>query len=391
MRTLRKLNLGLVLVLFLALALSIAVSGCGAGEPETYKIGALFAVSGRMAPLGKPEKDTAMMLERQINEAGGINGTPIEIIIRDTEGDETKAVTLAKELLEQDKVLAIVGPSSSGESRALLDTMTKAETPLVSCAASITIVTPVEDRYWIFKTPQSDVLAIGEIFDYLKPRGWTKVAILTDESGFGMTGKAALEEAAAADAAIEIVTAGTFPPKDTDMTPQLTKIKGTDAQALIVWGTNPGPAIISKNAKMIGLDIPIFNSHGIANKEFIELGGAAVNGVVFPAGKILLPDLLPDTDLQKPVLMKFIEDFKREYGEDPNTFAGHAYDAIVMVKQALEKAGADKAKIRDELENIKNFPGTGGIFNMSPQEHNGLGEGAFMMVQIKDGKWAPAD
>ena len=387
----RKLNLGLVLVLFLSLTIGVLVSGCAGGEPETYKVGALFAVSGRMAPLGKPEKDAALMLERQINEAGGINGKNIEIIVRDTEGDETKAVTLAKELLDQDKVLAIIGPTSSGESRALLDTMTKAKTPLVSCAASITIVTPVEDRYWIFKTPQSDVLAIGEIFDYMKPRGWTKVAILTDESGFGMTGKTALEEAAAADAAISIVTAETFPPEDTDMTPQVSKIKRTDAQALIVWGTNPGPAIISKNAKMIGLDIPVFNSHGIANKEFIELGGDAVNGVVFPSGKILLPELLSDTDPQKSVLNEFREDFKSEYGELPNTYAGHAYDAIMMVKLALEKVGADKAKIRDELENIKNFAGTGGIFNMSPQEHNGLGKGAFMMVQIKDGKWAPAD
>lgn len=386
----RKLTPGLALVFILSLAVGVLVIACGDDEPETYKVGALFAVSGRMSPLGKPEKDTALLLEKQINDVGGIDGKNIEILIRDTEGDTTKCVTLAKELLEQDKVVAIVGPTSSGESLALLDTMTKAETPLVSAAASIKIVTPVEDRKWIFKTPQTDVQAVQAIFDYIKPKGLLKVAILTDTSGFGDAGRAVLKEEAPA-AGMSVVADETFGGEDTDMTPQLTKIKGTDAAALIVWGTNPGPAIISKNAKQVGLEIPIYNSHGVANKEFIELGGDAVNGVVFPAGKILRPDLLDASDPQKSVLEEFIQDFTDEYGEGPNTFAGHAYDAIKMVEIALEKAGSDKAKIRDELEKIKGFAGTGGVFNLSAQDHLGLTKDAFMMIQIKDGKWAAAD
>lgn len=357
---------------------------------EPYKIGALFAVTGFNSPLGEPERNTAKMLERQINAAGGVNGRRIEIIVYDTESDETKAVTLAKKLLEQDKVLAIIGPTSTGESLALVDTMTKAETPLISCAASLMITTPIEQRKWIFQTPQNDVTAVGEIFPYLVSKGLTKVAILTASGGFGSTGKNALQQAAPA-AGITIVAAESFGDNDTDMTAQLTKIKASGAQALIVWGTNPGPAIIAKNAKQINLGMPIFNSHGIANKKFIELGGDAVEGVIFPAGKLPLVDSLPDSDPQKAVLINYRNSYEKEFGAGTaNTFGGHAYDAIMIVTKALERSGPDKAKLRDEIEKTTNYIGTGGIFNMSPQNHNGLGKGSMLMVQIKNGAWAPA-
>lgn len=383
-------SLGLIFASLLALIILATVTGCASGGGDTYKIGALFAVTGFNSPLGTPERDTALMLEKQINEAGGINGKKVQIIIYDTKSEEAEAVTLTKKLLEQDKVLAIVGPSSTGESLAIKKTMNEAKTPLISCAASALIVTPISESQWIFKTPQSDVLAVNEIYDYLKAKGWTKVALLTASGGFGATGKAALE-AAAPGAGITIVATESFGDNDSDMKAQLTKIKGAGAQALIVWGTNPGPAIIASQAKEINLGLPIFNSHGIANKRFIELAGDAANGVIFPAGKLLLADALPDSDPQKSVLINYRDSFQKEYGRSADTFGGHAYDAIMMLKAAIEKAGKDKAKIRDELEKLQGFAGTGGIFNMSAQDHNGLSKGAFMMVQIKNGAWAPAD
>jgi len=325
-----------------------------------------------------------MMLADQINAKGGIKGHKVEVVVYDTESDETKAVTLAKKLIDQDKVLAIIGPSSTGESMALIDTVEKAQIPLISCAASAQIVTPV--RKWVFKTPQSDSLAVAELYDYLKGKGLTSVALLTASGGFGTTGKAALDSAAGA-AGIKIVAAESFGDTDTDMTVQLTKIKGTDAKALIVWGTNPGPALISKNAKQLGLTIPIFDSHGIANQKFIELAGDAANGVIFPAGKLLVADGLADSDPQKKLLVGYAGDFKAKYSKGADTFGGHAYDALNMVAAALEKAGPDKAKMRDELENLKGFVGTGGVFNMSAQDHNGLAKGAFVMIKIVDGKW----
>lgn len=370
----------------IALALIVPfASGCaGAGEAEPYKIGALFAVTGFNAPLGTPEKETALMIEEQINAKGGVNGRKVKVIVYDTESDETKAVTYAKRLIEQDKVLAIIGPSSTGESLALVDTIEKAQIPLISCAASAQIVQPVKP--WVFKTPQSDSLAVAEIFDYLKAKGINKIALLSSSGGFGTTGKAALE-AAAPKAGMQIVAAETFGDKDTDMTVQLTKIRGTDAQAVVVWGTNPGPALIAKNARQLGLTIPIVNSHGIANAKFIELAGEAANGVVFPAGKLIVAKELPDSDPQKQVLLAYAKDFEAKYKKNADTFGGHAYDALHMVLSALAKGAATPAKIRDEIEKLNGFVGTGGIFNMSPQDHNGLGKGSFVMVKIADGKW----
>jgi len=355
---------------------------------EDYKIGALFAISGFNSPLGTPERDTAKMLEDEINAKGGVNGHKIKLVVYDTESDETKAVTLAKKLIEQDKVLAIIGPSSTGESMAIVDTVEKEKVPLLSCAASIKIVQPVKP--YVFKTPQSDVLAVNEIYDFMKGKGITKVALLTASGGYGVTGKEALE-AGAKEKGMDIVAAESFGDKDTDMTAQLTKIKGTSAQAVICWGTNPGPAIIAKNMKQLGVTIPLYNSHGIANQTFIDLAGDAANGVIFPAGKLLVWQGLPDSDPQKAVLKAYAESFQAKYSRAADTFGGHAYDAVSMLVKALEQAGADKAKIRDALEGITGFVGTGGVFNMSATDHNGLAKGAFVMVVIKDGKWTLAE
>ena len=360
------------------------LAACTTASDDTYRIGALFAVTGFNSPLGTPEKETALMLEEQINAKGGINGRKIKVIVYDTESDETKAVTLAKQLIEKDKVLAIIGPSSTGESLAVTDTVERAQTPLISCAASVKIVQPV--KKWVFKTPQSDSLAVDELFDYFKTKRISRIAILTSSGGFGVTGKEAIEKAAPA-AGVQIVAAETFGDKDTDMTVQLTKIKGTDAQAVLVWGTNPGPAIIAKNMKQLGMGIPLFQSHGVANQKFIELGGEAVDGVVFPAGRLLVADRLPDSDPQKAVLTTYARDFQAKYGKTADTFGGHAYDALMLLVKAIEKVGADKAKIRDELEATRGFVGTGGIFNMSAEDHNGLGKGAFVMIKIVNGKW----
>lgn len=368
----------------LALVASLSAVGCGTQASESYKVGALFAVTGNNSPLGTPEKETALMLAEQINAKGGINGHKLEVVVYDTESDETKAVTLAKKLIEQDKVLAIIGPSSTGESMALIDTVEKAQIPLISAAASAQIVQPI--KKWVFKTPQSDALAATELFDYLKAKGLTNVALLASSGGFGTTGKAALE-AAAPQAGIKFVASESFGDKDTDMTVQLTKIKATDAKALIVWGTNPGPALIAKNAKQLGMTLPIFNSHGIANQAFLDLAGDAANGVVLPAGKLLAVDTLPDSDPQKSVLASYAKDFKAKYNKSADTFGGHAYDALTLVARALEKAGPDKAKIRDEIESTKGYAGTGGVFNMSAQDHNGLTKGAFVMIKVVNGKW----
>ncbi|MFH0847760.1 MAG: ABC transporter substrate-binding protein [Chloroflexota bacterium] len=386
----KKTLLKLALLLTVVAVVVLGVTGCTTKPKESYKVGAVFAVTGFNAPLGTPEKQTVEMMVEQINARGGINGHPLEVIVYDTTSVTDECVKLTKRLIEQDKVLAVIGPTATGESLAIIDTMTKAETPLVSCAASATIVKSADGTVpkWVFKTPQSDVLAINEITEYLSGQGINKVALLTDAGGFGKTGLAALE-VELPKVNFNIVAKESFGTADTDMTTQLTKIKGTDAQAIIVWGTNPGPALIAKNAKQLNMTLPIINSHGIANMDFITLAEDAANGIIFPAGKLLVAEQLSDSDPQKALLVQYKKDFEAKYGAGTtNTFGGHAYDALTMVVEALNKVGPDKAKMRDYIENnIKNFPGTGGVFNMSPTDHNGLSKGAFVMIKIVDGKW----
>jgi branched-chain amino acid transport system substrate-binding protein len=352
------------------------------GEP--YKIGAVFAITGDASSLGIPEKNTAEMLMKSINDAGGINGHKLEVIIEDSAGENAKARTAALKLIEQDKVLAVIGPSRTGTTMAITDLFESKQVPLISCAAGVEIVEPVQK--WVFKTPQSDRMAVEKIAEYLKTKSITRVAIISDQTGFGKGGVRELK-AILPKNGIQIVGSQEYDPKAVDMTPQVTKLKGTDAQAVICWGTPPGPAIVVKNMQQLGVKIPFIGSHGIANQRFIEVAGTAANGVVFPAGRLIVADQIPADDPQKAVLQEYAKAYMDAYKQQADTFGGHAWDALQLVKQALAKAGDDRAKIRDEIENTKDFVGTGGVFNFSPTDHNGLTKDAFVMVEIKDGKW----
>jgi branched-chain amino acid transport system substrate-binding protein len=335
----------------LLLAVALAWSGCAKKEEPKppYKIGGIFAISGRASFLGEPERNSMELLAEQINGQGGVNGHPIELVIYDTEGDATKAVLNANKLIEKDNVLAIVGPSLSGTTLAVVPIAEKAQVPLISCAASVKITTPV--KKWVFKTPQTDVMAVAKIYEYMQGQGIQKIAILTVGNAFGASGRQQLLQQAS-DYGYEIVADERFGPKDTDMTPQLTKIRSLKPEAIICWGTNPGPAVIAKNMRQLGIKIPLYQSHGVASKKFIELAGEAANGVMLPTGKILVAGSLPDTDPQKPTLLKYIADYEEKYKIAVSGFGGYSWDGLEILAQALEKAGADRAKIRDEVEKI---------------------------------------
>ena len=386
-------------VLILVVAL-IAISGVNCGpeeqqepEKETYTVGALFSTTGPASNLGVPEENTVDMMVDQINADGGINGHPLEVIVYNDETDAGKCATMASRLIEQDQVLAIIGPTTSGNSLAIIDTVTTAEVPLVSCAASIQIVTPVEDRYWVFKTPQTDKEAITEIYRHLQDEGITNIAIITATSGFGAGGRDILLNDSA-DYGLTIVDDQTFDEGDTSMQAQLTHIKGTDAEAVVCWATDKESAIVAQDMQTLEMEITLYCSHGIANQAFIDAAGDAANGVIFPAGKLLIVDNVPDSDPQKDTLVSYIEDYEALYGEGTiSTFGGHAYDALSMVVMALEDMDeglslADaRAAVRDGLEQVTNFAGTGGMFTMSATDHLGMQPGSLAMIEIVDGEW----
>jgi branched-chain amino acid transport system substrate-binding protein len=272
----------------------------------------------------------------------------------------------------------------------VLEVSQKAKLPLISCAAGVGITAPANERQWVFKTAQTDQMAVTRIFQYLQKHNLTKLAILTVSTGFGLSGKEQLE-AQAPKFGLTIVANEAFGEKDTDMTPQLTKIRGANAQAVICWGTGPAPALVAKNMKQLGFTIPLVQSHGAASSKFIELAGDAADGIIMPAGKLVVYKQLPDSDPQKKVCQTYDEMYRKKFNVPASSFGGYAYDAMQMLKLALENVGTDKAKIRDSLEGTKNYVGVSGIFNMSPEDHNGLTPDAFVMVKIEGGQFKLID
>ena len=348
------------------------------------KIGALFAVTGPAAFLGEPERNTARMVVDEINKAGGVKGRKLELVSYDTAGDATKAVQLATKLIKDDKVVAIIGPSTTGETMAVIPVAEKEQVPLISCSAGSKITDPV--KKWVFKTAQNDTLAVGRIYEYLQKQKQTRVAILTVSDGFGASGREQLK-GQAAKYGITVVSDDTYGPKDTDMTAQLTKIRGSQAQAVICWGTNPGPAVIAKNARQLGVKIPLFMSHGVSSKKFIELAGDAAEGIKLPSGKVIVSDVLPGSDPQKKSLMGFVNDYKNHYKAEGDHFGGHAWDAVMLIRNAVEHGADSTAAIREQLEKTKSFHGIGGTFSYSAQDHAGLGKDAFVLVEVKNKDW----
>jgi branched-chain amino acid transport system substrate-binding protein len=368
-------------------ALAALLWACGVAEAgEPIRIGAIFSVTGPASFLGEPERNTAKMLEEELNKGGGLLGRKVEITVYDDESDTTKAVTAVDRLTKRDRVVAVVGPSTSGSTLAILPKIEEAQVPLLSCAAAQKITDPV--KRWVFKTPQSDTLAVRRIFQHARKAGIAKIAILTASDAFGAAGRDELK-ALAPQAGLSVVADEVFGPKDTDMTAQLTRIKGTDPQALVVWGTNPGPAVIARNRVQLKIAVPLYMSHGVASKKFIELSGPEnAEGILLPASRLIVEGQLPANHPQKPVLAAYIRDYEARFKQPISTFGGHAYDAVMLLAQAIRTAkSAEPAAIRDALEKIRGFQGTAGTFAFSPEDHAGLTEEAFVMVRVSRGDW----
>ena len=354
---------------------------------DNIKLGALLAVTGPASFLGGPEARTLEMLVEETNANGGINGNKVELLLRDTAGNPEKAISFAKQLIEEDKVLAVIGPSSSGETMAVKKLFEDAKTPLVSCAAAEVIVNPLAS--WVFKSPQNDSLAVIKIFMEMNRLGIDKIAVLVDNSGFGKAGREQLTKIAP-DYKIEVVESEVYDAKATDLSAVVAKIKANPAvQAVVNWSIVPAQSIVVKNIRQAGWQAPIFQSHGFGNIKYVEAAGAAAEGVIFPASRLLMADQLPDGHPQKALLVKYAKDYESRYQETASTFGGHAYDAYMILAKAIAVGGNDKEKVREAIEGIKGLPGTAGVFNFSATDHNGLDLDAFEMMTVKDGKFVP--
>ena len=369
-----------------ALAASCALFAGQSVAQEPIKVGAFLSVTGGAAFLGDPENKTLELYVEKINAAGGVLGRKLQLISYDSAGDAEKARTFAKRLIEQDKVDVIVGGSTTGETMAVVPLVEGAQIPFISLAGAVVIIEPV--KKWVFKTPHTDRMACEKVFVDMQARKLAKIALISGAGGFDKSMRAECLKVAA-KYKIEVIADETYGAGDTDMTAQLTKIKNTaGVQAVLNPGFGQGPAIVTKNYRQIGIAFPLYQSHGVASKEFIKLSGAAAEGVRLPAAALLIADDLPASDPQRSVVVSYKKEYETRFKSEVSGFGGHAYDGLMLAVEAMKKAGsADKAKVRDALEGIRGYMGTAGVVNMSATDHMGLDLTAFRMLEVKGGNW----
>ena len=373
---------------FRVLALAAAmIAAPRALAEEPIKIGALLAVSGPAAFLGAPEARTLQMLVDETNARGGIQGRKVQLVLKDTGASPEKAISFAKQLIEEEKVFAIIGPATSGETMAIKRLVEEGKTIMLSCAAAEVIVQPVAPH--VFKTAQKDSHAAIKIFQQMREMKISRVGLLTSNTGFGKAGKEQIEKLAP-DYGIRIVASEVYDKAATDLTAEVTKMKAAKVEAIVNWSIEPAQAIAIKNIRQLGLTIPVFQSHGFGNVEYAKAAGAAAEGVIFPAGRLHVADLLPKTNPQRAVLVAYRTGYESRFSEDASGFGGYAHDAFRILAAAIEQSGGpDRERVRAAIENMKGFVGASGVFNFSPADHNGLGLDAFELLTVKNGRFVP--
>lgn len=370
----------------LAFALSASIDALA----QSVKVGSFLSVTGAASFLGDPEQKTLHLYIDKLNKSGGLLGRKLELISYDDGSEASKANSFAKRLIDDDRVDFIIGGTTTGASMAVIPLMEKAGMPFISLAGGISIVEPV--KKWVFKVPHTDRMAAEKVLADMKKRKLLKVALLSESSGFGQSGRKETL-AAASRFGIEIVADETYNAKDTDMTAQLTKIGGVaGVQAVFVFGLGQGPALVAKNIGQLAIKLPVYQSHGVASIEFIKLAGPAAEGTRLPAAALLVADKLPASDVQKSLVTEYTRSYQERYKGDVSTFGGHAYDALLLYVAAVKKANSfDKEKVRSALESTQGFIGTGGVVNMSASDHLGLDKTAFRMLEIRNGDWSMVD
>ena len=373
----------------LALAAALCTAAAFAQTQGPIKIGSVLSITGPASFLGDPEAKTIELYVGKINAAGGVLGRKLQLITYDDGSDAEKARTFSKRLIEQDKVDVLLGGSSTGTTMPVMPLAAEAQIPFISFGGAVGIIEPVQKS--VFKTPHTDRMACEKIFADMQARKLTKLALISGAGGFDKSMRAECLNVAK-KGGVEVVADENYGSNDTDMTAQLTKIKNTaGVQAVLNAGFGPGPAIVTRNFRQLGMTVPLYQSHGVGSKEFIKLAGPAAEGVRLPAAALLVASALPASDKQRSVVVNYTREYESRFKSEVSTFGGHAYDGLMLVVEAMKAAkSADKAKVRDALENTKGYMGTGGVVNMSPTDHLGLDLSAFRMLEVKGGNWTLA-
>ena len=385
--------------LFFVLAAMAALFGTAFAQ--TIRIGAVASATGPASALGEPEANTFRLLQDQLNEAGGIAGVPVEIIFLDDATDTSQAVTNVRRLISEDEVHAVICCTITANSLAIIDAVQEAEVPTVSMAASASIIEPVEERYWVFKTPQTDRLMIQGIVEDMQAKGLQSVAFLGLDDAYGEGGLTEFQTLAD-EAGITVTTTERYGRNDTNVTPQALRAVSSQPDAVLVWGVVRDSALVVNALRDRGYEGQVYVSHGTGNPEFLQLGGDAIEGTLLPIGPMIVAEQLPDDSEIKPVALEYIAAYEAEYGEGTaSTFGGHAQDAVKLLELAITQvieSGADlsdveaaRTAIRDALEAAEPYVGIGGVFDYTAEDHLGLDDRALVLVEIRDNTWTLAD
>ncbi|HLG71955.1 MAG TPA: ABC transporter substrate-binding protein [Chloroflexota bacterium] len=362
-----------------------AASGAATGTP--YKFGVLSSATGPYASLGVPVRQTIELEAKRINDAGGVDGHPIQLVIQDDETDPSKGVIAFKKILDE-KPIAQLGPVFSSTALAIIPLEEQAKIPAIHTAADPAQVNPLHKNVFM-DAPRVDVM-VQSLSSYMQKQKISKIAILHDQSAYGAAGPKAFKDVGP-KFGVDVIEDEIYNTPDTDMTAQLTKIKNnSQVQALMMWGSGAAPVIIAKEFKSLGFNIPILFSAAEADGPgFVQPAGAAAEGVIMNTNKLQVYDYLQPNDPSKKLLGDFIPAYKAAVGKDPNEFSANAYDAIHMMVQAILNAkSTDSDKIVDALEHLK-FDGADGTYQYSPTDHAGMQISALTMVTVKDGKLVP--
>jgi branched-chain amino acid transport system substrate-binding protein len=391
----KRVFVGMVLVI-VGLILLATSNGFAQQKLAPYTIGMVTDLTGRMSDMGIANKRGMEIAVEAVNAAGGVNGRQLKVVLYDGESDPSKSVIHTKRVIDVDKAIITTSYNLSGSTMASIQTAEAGKTVLLSASASEKIWIPT--KKWIFNVvPRQWEASIPMLIEVLQQKGAKKIAYIYIDSTYGQTGKEtfdrAVKEMKFAPAIIEKYAPGT-----TDVAPQITHIKAAEADGILITGNLADTVMVIKNARDMGFTGPIVSDYAIVGPEFIKLGGKYVEGIVTTSLKALVAPELPANDPQKKVAMALYSEYTKRHGSF-SLYAGHMWDEIYLIVEALKKVDqkldptkeADlvkiRAQLRDNLEQIKGFVGQNGIFNYSPDNHNGLPARCYVPVVVEGGKW----
>lgn len=354
---------------------------------EPYKIGVCVTLTGPLAQPGLEFRDGIVLEVERINAAGGIDGHRIELIIEDDGGDPTRVATALTKLIRQDQVLAVIGPWGSFLEPSSRPVTEREQVPQIIGSPTMAEMRAKNFR-WSFNLSPNEIIAAEAVLEILKDKGYKKAVVVNDTTDL-MTAMSQKLQADGPHEGIQMVALpDTLGFRDVDVTPQLTKLKELIAkekpEAVVLLATIAAVPFV-KGAKQLGIDLPIVGSHGLGSPMILQLFGNDANGMLIPGLRSVMPEQLPDSDPQKAVILDFYQRFQEKYGRVPGI--GQGADAVNILANALKVAGPDRAGIREAIENTKNFIGVTGVFNYSPDDHEGLTKEAMAIYEVKEGKF----